>query len=29
MVGNVTNRRDVKGDGVEAVDLVLQIWDVA
>lgn len=29
MVANVTNRRDIKPDGIEAIDLILHIWDVS
>ena len=28
MVADVTNRRDIKGDGVEAIDIILQVWAV-
>ena len=29
MVANVTNRRDIKGDGVEAIDVILHLWELA
>ena len=29
MVANVTNRRDLKGDGVEAIDVILHLWELA
>lgn len=29
MVADVKNRRDIKGDSIEAIDLILHIWDVA